>query len=602
MKKAAKTTGLSDDSAPSANGRYISVYDFFWDKYGWAVANTDIPVINVGTRERPTYLPPEVCIVFAGQKATSRLDRAQEQEMLRFASRKPWENATSIIRDGLETVGLSPQTNVLLDQFNVSVSPRLITVPGRVIPAPKVIYNENKPAKVRFGGWNMVDVKFYTAVRLKRWSYLLISLPDHRDAFDRAGLAAVIRRFGDTLSATGITVEPPSPGYRLVMNAPDDMQLDQYLKNAAKALDLLLIVLPESNTPIYNRIKRCCDKDYGIHTVCVVGRKLAKERCQDQFLANVALKLNLKLGGNNQLVDSARLGIVNEDKTMIVGIDVTHPSPSSRLHAPSIAGMVASIDKWLGQWPAVLRVQQARQEMVSDLADMLKSRLRLWKDLGKHQALPENILVYRDGVSEGQYQKVIDEELPLLRKACEEMYPVVDQERRVPRFTIIIVGKRHHTRFYPTREADADRSSNPKPGTIVDRGVTDPRSWDFFLQSHAAIQGTARPAHYVVVLDEIFRAHHKSAGPPFQNAADRLEDLTQSMCYIYGRATKAVSICTPAYYASVLCERARRYLSGIFDPSLISTTPSIASSMEEAAVGNEELKVHPRLRNSMFYI
>ena len=161
---------------------------------------------------------------------------------------------------------------------------------------------------------------------------------------------------------------------------------------------------------------------------------------------------------------------------------------------------------------------------------------------------PENILVYRDGVSEGQYQTVLHEEAPLLRRACEDMYPPVDQKKGLPRLTVVVVGKRHHTRFYVSREGDADRSMNPKPGTVVDRGVTEARNWDFFLQSHAAIQGTARPAHYFVVLDEIFRARYaKTVPPPFQSTADVLEALTQSMCYTYGRATKAVSLCTPAY-------------------------------------------------------
>ncbi|KAJ4193059.1 hypothetical protein NW759_016602 [Fusarium solani] len=237
-------------------------------------------------------------------------------------------------------------------------------------------------------------------------------------------------------------------------------------------------------------------------------RGYAKERGQDQYFANVALKFNLKLGGNNQLLDKQRLGIINEDKTMVVGIDVTHPSPGSSSRAPSIAGMVASVDRWLTQWPAVLRVQAgARQEMVTDLSDMLKSRLQPWKTKGYHQSLPENILVYRDGASEGQYDKVVNEELPRLRKACT-VYPASDQKRGHPHFTIIIVGKRRRTRFYPTKETDADRSGNPKPGTIVDRGVTEARNWDFFLQAHAAIQGTARPGHYVVVLDEIFCARY----------------------------------------------------------------------------------------------
>lgn len=43
-------------------------------------------------------------------------------------------------------------------------------------------------------------------------------------------------------------------------------------------------------------------------------------------------------------------------------------------------------------------------------------------------------------------------------------------------------GKRHHTRFYPVEEANADHNGNPRAGTVVDRGVTAVYHFDFFLQ------------------------------------------------------------------------------------------------------------------------
>lgn len=85
---------------------------------------------------------------------------------------------------------------------------------------------------------------------------------------------------------------------------------------------------------------------------------------------------------------------------MVVGYDVTHPAPGSNKNAPSIAAMVASIDKELAQWPADVYKNTARQEMVDALGSMCKSRLELWRK--ENGSLPENILIYRDGVSEGQ--------------------------------------------------------------------------------------------------------------------------------------------------------------------------------------------------------
>lgn len=316
-------------------------------------------------------------------------------------------------------------------------------------------------------------------------------------------------------------------------------------------------------------------------------------------MANVALKFNLKLGGVNQKIDDAKLGIISEGKTMVIGIDVTHPSPGSAENAPSVAGMVGSIDRHLGQWPAELHVQsKARKESVDSLTTMLKTRLHLWRTKGGNKQFPENILIYRDGVSEGQYDIVLKEELPLLRKACEEVYPAPDLKEGLPHMTIVVVGKRHHTRFFPTDGGSdrkiTDATGNPINGTVVDRHVTEARNWDFFLQAHNALQGTARPAHYFTVLDEIFTP--RRLPPGFQNHADVLEDLTHNMCYLFGRATKAVSICPPAYYADLVCERARCYLSGLYELS------SVASESGRDDATDDDVRVHPKLKDTMFYI
>lgn len=132
--------------------------------------------------------------------------------------------------------------------------------------------------------------------------------------------------------------------------------------------------------------------------------------------------------------------------------------------------------------------------MITNLADMMVSRLKLFqkKNTGK---LPERILVYRDGVSEvclmspsfrrshplqGQFNIVRLEEQPLILKAFQAFSTPKGKYR--PKLTIIICGKRHHTRFYPTEEDSAAGDGNPRPGTVVDRGVTAIYDFDFFLQ------------------------------------------------------------------------------------------------------------------------
>lgn len=227
----------------------------------------------------------------------------------------------------------------------------------------------------------------------------------------------------------------------------------------------------------------------------------------------------------------------------------------------------------------------------------------------KHNDYPENILVYRDGVYEGQYQLVLDNEYKDMRKACEDTYPKADTGRKLPRIMIVIVGKRHHTRFFPRSADEGDLIGNCKPGTMVDRGITDEGAWDCYLLSHAANQDTARPAHYVVIVDEIFRAwaraqNNLAAGqgqqPSERAAADELEKITHALCYVYGRASKAVSICTPTYYADLLCDRARRHRAEAFEGKGGGGSSNAAAAGEDAGVMRSG--VVDRLENTMYYI
>ena len=53
-------------------------------------------------------------------------------------------------------------------------------------------------------------------------------------------------------------------------------------------------------------------------------------------------------------------------------------------------------------------------------------------------------------------------------------------------------------RFFPQNERDGDKSGNCQAGTVVDREVSHPTEFDFYLQSHGGLLGTSRPAHYSV--------------------------------------------------------------------------------------------------------
>jgi eukaryotic translation initiation factor 2C len=123
----------------------------------------------------------------------------------------------------------------------------------------------------------------------------------------------------------------------------------------------------------------------------------------------------------------------------------------------------------------------------------------------------------------------------------------------------------------------------------VDRGITTRGVFDFYLVAHQAIKGTARPAHYIVLRD--------------QNnfKADTIQRFTHELCYTFARATCSVSLCPPAYYADILCERGRSYLHREMKGAK-KDEKGKTDEKGRTAAPTSSVEVHERLANRMYFI
>lgn len=553
-------------------------------------------MLDLGSAQKPSFFPAECIKIEAGQSVKAKLTGNETSSMLLHACQTPATNAKSIEEVGRKVLGLDEAT---LQKFGVSVSKGLLSVNARVLDTPSIKYGGGGAAlKPRDGSWNMRDVKVHKGSTIRKWTWIELTNGRPESRLDEA--MGQFRRFSGNMGVNlGEPAQLPPGGSRSIdmRNATREKLNRIFTWASGQKLEFLLFLFSpnEDRSGAYNLIKILGDCIHGIHTSCMVVSKFMKKDMAGAapYFANCALKWNLKAGGINHKLSQGIPILDPKEKTMVLGYDVTHPTnlPASKTGAlpPSIVGVVSSVDPELGQWPSTVWEQNAKQEMLDDrLVDAFKRHLQLWA--GKNKTTPSNIIIFRDGVSEGQFSQVLEVELPKIRKACAEICG-----KATPKMTIVVSVKRHQTRFYPSQEGEKTRSGNVQCGTVVDRDVTQARFWDFFLTAHNALQGTARPAHYTVLLDEIFRQKHKG------DAANQLEKLTHEMCYLFGRATKAISICPPAYYADIVCERARVHRPEDFDDS-VTESDVISEGGQPAQAQAQNLRIHDSLKDTMYYI
>ncbi|KAF9444196.1 argonaute-like protein [Macrolepiota fuliginosa MF-IS2] len=592
-----------DDSARSYkfdSGEYgtISVEEYFRKKYKITLRYPELPLVDVGG-QKINYLPAELCEIIPHQPFRGKLLDEHTANMITYAAKPPNVNAQAIESQGLQELGFNQDTPTL-NAFGVGVGKEMAVVPGRILNAPKIKYAQDTDAsdyKADRASWSLRQVRFTKAALLDNWAVLLIR-DGGRDDF--AGptdpkLREILTGFADMCKKSGMTVKslPAITEAQLPPKDRTDPMRAQAIAKIREALTkglkvkprMVLVILSSSDNHIYSGLKHLCDVGLDVATVCVQAGKIRGGG--PQYYANVALKVNVKLGGVNHTLDKTSLSWLKEQHTMLVGIDVTHPGLGSVKGTPSIAAVVGSVDVDYAQFPASLRMQESRKEMVTALEDMMGERLKVFFE--RRKVYPERILVYRDGVSEGQFAIVIEEEMPAIIAACRKIRP-----NYRPKLTIVVCGKRHHTRFFPAEEKAADGKANPLPGTVVDRGITSVYLFDFFLQAHGSLQGTSKPTHYHVIHDEI------------GFTADKIQTLTDNISHMFARATKAVSLVSPAYYADLACERGRCYLHemllGFRKGNITATSADDEQVRKEAAESWGRGPTGNNIKNIMFYL
>ncbi|KAI5962098.1 uncharacterized protein KGF55_003174 [Candida pseudojiufengensis] len=584
------------------NGKETNVTKYFAERWGIKLKYPTLPLVKIG----PTaFLPMEIAYIVPNQQYKGEV--WDTRTLIRLTALRPLDKA-KLISQANENV-FNKVDYGKIDSGFTKVPSRVLSAPVIEYKSKKVIYKEesyNGKNETKKGNWNLENVQFvespksknkYTfGVLLLKNRYVERKLGDLKDAFlqffteiNRLGIKNDVEKF----KQYSVDLEDRSVATEEGLEA----SLNNILKKAKvqDKVDYMMVVLPKKDTTYYRAVKRSSDLTVGIINSCVVIDTFAKKRF-DRFdvglFAQVAMKVNLKLGGSNHKLSAQdSVGLFDEQKVpvFILGADVTHPTGQQNSESVSVASVVGSEDGIFNKFPGSVRIQPGGQEVISDIKTMvIESLENFHKKVGK---LPSKVLFYRDGVSEGQYYTVLQQELTHVKAAFTEYANLKNIKNYKPKITFMIVVKRHQTRFIPLeknaansqkKEVAVTSNDNVIPGTVVDKDITSIAFFDFYIQSQQALQGTGIPAHYYVLHDE---NGYKS---------DEIQKITYNLCHTFGRATKSVKVVPAAYYADLLCTRGRCYVGAAMKP----TRGNIMDIYKKKLGDN----VAQNIKNTMFYI
>ncbi|KAH9197843.1 hypothetical protein AeNC1_000210 [Aphanomyces euteiches] len=562
IRELTQTSAANTTFRDHTNDTDTTVEAYFAAKYK-PLVHPEWPCVNVAKKGKPEqYLPIEVCKTAPGQRCTGHETPAQVANIIKATCTVP-EDRRRRIQEQLQSAHFD--TDNCLQAFGLTVNDQMLAVQARHLPAPEIVYSNQVLERPQDGTWNLRGKGLHTGKDLT--SFAILNLGNPRDEGDiLTFFQAVVQQLRD-LRMGGPRLQPP------ILTRNRNQSIEVLFGDAIDAAKQVYGTPPRivfcvngGGDPIaYGDLKRASDVVFGIPSQCMLLKHVRPKKAQ--YIANLMLKVNMKLGGMNSI---CRGELPKTDRPMVIlGCEVAHPVDKNK---PSIATCVATMDRYAIQHAVCIR-QQDHFPHIEELGPMVNQLLRQFYQTTRCK--PERMLIYRDGISEGEFLDVSRAEVAAIRDACEQL-----EAGYKPAITYVVVQKRHHTRFFPTQRNECDRSGNCRAGTVVDTGICHPIEYDFFLMSHSGLQGTSRPGHYHVLFDEI------NFDP------DDLQRLTYHLCYTFARCTRAVGVVPTIYYAHLAADRSKLFIVGGSD----------GGSSTDGTGRGRLMDVHQSVANVMYYI
>eukprot|EP00117_Sycon_ciliatum_P049322 scpid32449/ scgid34986/ Piwi-like protein 1 len=241
-------------------------------------------------------------------------------------------------------------------------------------------------------------------------------------------------------------------------------------------------MLPNNQKQRYDTIKKLtyCGP-IPVLSQCVLSKTVSGKKLMSAC-TKIAMQIVVKLGG--ALWHAEPCGIFSS--AMTVGLDVYHQRGQN-----SILGYVAALTPGQDRFYSKAFVQCEREENMNQLHQPTVHALQAYYQL--HGRYPNNIVVFRDGVGDGQ--------LPLVRShECAQFLDAIQAtaSHKIG-LTFMVIQKRVSQRFY--LNTGPGSYENPRPGTIIDDVVTRKKWCDFYLCSQSVNQGTVTPTHFNLIYD-----------------------------------------------------------------------------------------------------
>jgi len=512
------------DEFEGRNGEMMSYMKYYAGRYNRSIRDTKQPLLISIAKVRderagqtgPIYLVPELCNM-TGLSEEQRSNFQLMKALGSFTRQEPKKRMETLMKFSQRING-QPEIRKDLEDWGLQFSTELETFKARVLPPEKILGGKNLSASYQLDNadWSKCFRKWesFSGQNLTKWAIIYCQK-------DESAAKEFLNALTKVAPSLGMTIKAPK------LFSISDYRAATYLASLDKVLELqpqlVMVVVPNNKGEHYAVIKKKCCLEVPTPSQVVTATVLNKSKGLMSVATKVAIQMNCKLGGEPWAVKMPL------KDTMVIGYDTYHDTVSK---GRSVGAVVASLNQSMTKYVSIANLHtNSEQELHDNLCPAIVTALRKYNDVNGH--LPERIIIYRDGVGDGQIPYVVEHEVKSIRDTLVKVGMNADDLK----LSFIVVNKKINTKIF---KKEGVNHSNPPSGTVVDDVVTLPERYDFFLISQSVTQGTVNPTSYNVLQDT-------SGLDP-----EKLQKLTYKLTHLYYNWPGTVRVPAPCQYAHKL--------------------------------------------------
>ncbi|GAB6033435.1 Piwi-like protein 1 [Chamberlinius hualienensis] len=489
-----------------------------------------------GDTEGQIILIPELCQM-TGLSESTRSDY-RIMKLIGEHTRGPPHVRVSRIANFLKRINSNKEIVEEMNGWNMAFSDRLTEFKGRLLPPEMITQGDGRPYTYdpNTADWSRESRShpLYRCHHLKHW----LVIASRNDAELANAFVHTLKKVGESMN-----LRINDPNMQMIDRDRPPDYLSKLQQTISRDTELVMFLFPNNRKDRYDAIKKhCCITD-PVPSQVIVRKTVENPKTRMSVATKVAIQLNCKLGGAPWCTE------IPMKNAMVIGYDSYHDSAKKNA---SVGAVCCSTDKSFTQYHSQASYQTSHQETVSGLVVSITAGLVSYHRLNK--TLPDKIFIYRDGVGEGDLERVFTHELEQIQECFKKIKADYN-----PRMAFIVVTKRLNTRIFRRKTDREARADNPLPGTVVDDVITRPEWYDFFLVSQSVRQGTVAPTHYNVLYDTT------------NFKPNIMQRLTYKLTHLYYNWPGTLRVPAPCMYAHKLAFLIGQSLHQVPDSRLADT-------------------------------